>query len=46
MPAVLVENFFQDNKQDVQYLLSEEGRKDVIDIHVYGIEKYIRSKFK
>lgn len=45
MPAVLVENFFQDNKQDVQYLLSDEGRQDVINIHVEGIKKYADLKF-
>lgn len=40
-PAVLVENFFQDNKEDVEYLLSAEGRLDVVRIHVEGIAKYL-----
>lgn len=40
-PAVLVENFFQDNKEDVEYLLSPEGKRDVVRIHVEGITKYL-----
>ena len=43
MPAVLTENFFQDNKEDVKYLLSEEGKQDCVDIHVKGIQKYLLS---
>lgn len=42
MPACLTENFFQDNKEDVKYLLSDEGKNDVVNIHVEGIKKYIR----
>lgn len=41
-PAVLVENFFQDNKEDVAYLLSDEGKEDIVKIHVEGIKKWIR----
>lgn len=40
-PVVLVENFFQDNKEDVEYLLSAEGKRDVVRIHVEGIVKYL-----
>lgn len=40
-PAVLVENFFQDNKEDVEYLLSPEGKRNVVRIHVEGIIKYL-----
>lgn len=43
MPAVLTENMFQDNKEDVKFLLSEEGRKALVDVHVNGIKKYIES---
>lgn len=39
-PAVLTENLFQDNKEDVDYLLSNEGKKKIIDLHVKGILKY------
>lgn len=40
-PAVLVENFFQDNKEDVEYLLSPTGKQAVMQIHVNGITKYL-----
>lgn len=40
-PAVLTENFFQDNKEDVEYLLSAEGKRDIVQIHVDGISKYL-----
>lgn len=42
-PAVLTENLFQDNKQDVEYLLSDEGKQSIIDLHVEGIINYINS---
>lgn len=40
--AVLTENFFQDNKEDVSYLLSLEGRRQVVKTHVDGIIKYVK----
>lgn len=40
-PAVLVENFFQDNKEDVDFLLSEVGKQCVTDIMVEGIVNYL-----
>ena len=43
-PAVLTENFFMDNKNDVAFLLSDEGRKAVVNCHVLGIINYIESK--
>lgn len=39
-PAVLTENFFQDNKEDVEFLLSEQGKNTVTSIHVNAIMKY------
>lgn len=42
--AVLTENFFMDNKDDVEYLLSEEGKNAVIKTHVNGIINYIKNK--
>lgn len=42
-PAVLTENFFMDNKSDVAFLLSDEGREAVIRCHVLGIINYIES---
>lgn len=40
-PAVLTENFFQDNKEDVEFLNSAEGKQAIIALHVEGIIKYI-----
>jgi N-acetylmuramoyl-L-alanine amidase len=40
-PAVLTENFFMDNKADVAYMLSDEGKEAIIRCHVEGIKKYI-----
>lgn len=40
-PAVLTENLFQDNKEDVAYLLSEEGKRAIVELHVKGIIKYL-----
>jgi len=40
-PAVLTENLFQDNHNDVDYLLSEEGKQAIVNLHVNGIKKYI-----
>jgi len=40
-PAVLTENLFQDNKNDVDFLLSDEGKKKVIQLHIDGIAKYL-----
>ena len=40
-PAVLTENMFQDNKSDVDFLLSDKGRKSIVSLHVNGIVDYI-----
>lgn len=42
-PAVLTENLFQDNKEEVDFLLSEEGKQVIIDLHYNAIKKYIES---
>ena len=42
-PAVLTENLFQDNKADVDFLLSEEGRHAIERLHLEGILKYIQT---
>lgn len=41
-PAVLTENFFQDNKKDVEYLTSDKGFHQIVRTHVEGIIKYIQ----
>ena len=40
-PAVLTENLFQDNKEDVSFLLSEKGKQAIVDVHYNGIVKYL-----
>lgn len=40
-PAVLTENLFQDNEEDVKFLLSEEGKKKITELHVKGIIDYL-----
>lgn len=42
-PAILVENFFQDNREDVDFLLSEAGKQCVTDIMVEGIINYLKA---
>lgn len=38
--ACLTENLFQDNREDVDYLL-DEGREAIVRLHVDGIKSYI-----
>ena len=40
-PAVLVEQFFMDNKKDLAYLISQEGKRNLINVIVSGVEKYL-----
>lgn len=40
-PAILTENLFQDNKEDVAFLLSEKGKKAIVDLHVESIIQYL-----
>ena len=40
-PAVLTENLFQDNREDVEFLLSEEGKRAIVSLHVWGTMKYL-----
>lgn len=43
--AVLTENFFQDNKDDVRFLLSDEGFHKIVRLHVEGILNYIKDNY-
>ena len=45
-PAVLTENFFYDNKDDLLYLTSDEGVHGVVRLHVEGIIDYIKKNKK
>ena len=42
-PAVLTENFFQDCKSDVAWLITDEAKKTLTDIHVEGIIDYLKT---
>ncbi len=43
-PAVLTENFFMDNMEECEWLLSLEGRQAVVNAHYQGIINYINRK--
>lgn len=45
-PAVLTENMFQDNKEDVAFLLSQKGKDTITQVHVEGIINYLKSQNK
>lgn len=40
-PAVLTENFFHDNREDVAFITSSAGKRAVVAAHVNGIIAYI-----
>ena len=40
--ACLTENLFQDNREDVAYMLSPEGREAIVTIHVEGVKEHIK----
>lgn len=42
-PAVLTENLFQDNKEDVAFLLSEAGKETIVSLHVKGITNHLKT---
>lgn len=41
-PAVLSENFFHDNREDVAFITSTVGKQAIVKTHVDGIINYIR----
>lgn len=44
-PAVLVEQFFIDNKKDLAYLISNEGKRNLINVIVSGLESFCSLSF-
>ena len=40
-PAVVTENLFMDNQDDVAFLESAEGSQAIVDLHVEGIRHYL-----
>ena len=41
-PAVLIENFFMDNKDDVEYLKTDRGKAACAEVAVLGIKDYLK----
>ena len=44
--ACLTENMFHDNKEDVKFLLSINGKLAITEVHVEGIKKYVETYMK
>lgn len=40
-PAVLTENFFHDNREDIAFITSEAGKRAIVKTHVDGIVNYL-----
>ena len=45
-PAVLTENLFMDNRQDLAFLESRDGSKGIINLHVMGIVQFFTKEDK
>lgn len=45
-PAVLIENFFMDNREDLAYLQSSEGKKAIVKTIVDAVIRYADKYFK
>ena len=43
-PAVLTENLFQDNRADVDFLLSPVGMQTIVDLHIDSITEYLNEE--
>ena len=43
-PCALTENLFMDTKKDLAFLISDEGRQEIAELHVDGIKQYLESK--
>ena len=41
-PAVLTENLFMDNHEDLAFISSKEGQKAIVALNVEGIENYLK----
>lgn len=41
-PAVLTENLFMDNLNNYEFLISEHGLNDIINVHIEGIKQYYK----
>lgn len=43
-PAVLTENLFYDNKDDLEIIASPAGREKIVQLHVDAIKNYLKDK--
>lgn len=41
-PAILTENFFMDTEKDCKFIMSEDGRQRVAELHVKLIKNIIK----
>lgn len=41
-PAVLTENFFMDTEKDCRFIMSNEGRQKIAEMHVKALLKYFK----
>lgn len=44
-PAVLTENFFMDNPVDCRYIASDQGIREIAQVHYRGIMSYINDTY-
>ena len=42
-PAILCENMFMDNEEDEQFLLSKEGKEQLIELYIISILQYMET---
>ncbi|MCM1167758.1 MAG: N-acetylmuramoyl-L-alanine amidase [Ruminococcus sp.] len=45
-PAVLTENLFMTNRDEVDYLISESGKQTIVDYHIAAFNDYIKNVLK
>lgn len=41
-PAILTENFFMDTEKDCRFIMSDDGREQIADMHVAAIKRVIK----
>ena len=44
MPSVLTENFFMDHEKDLAFIISDEGRQRIAQMHHDAIKQYIQKR--
>lgn len=43
-PAILTENFFYDNREECQWLLTDSAKKRIADVHAAAISRYVAER--